>query len=97
MKKNVALYTDQLPDMKGMSRLEVEAAPVDITITVEGPRHTIDDVDREGCLHALILFTSDFGSAVTVPPFGVAVQIDADNRVQRVVHSALNGKSPLWN
>ena len=78
--------------------IEVEAAPIDITIGVNGPRKQINIIDQDvsGIDNILALFTRDFGASITVPQFNVAVQVDADNRVLRVVNPSVNGNPPVW-
>ncbi|MHA7966846.1 family 10 glycosylhydrolase [Paenibacillus sp. CAU 1782] len=77
--------------------LQVEAAPEDITITLEGKRHTITAVNRvpeDG--DWLVVFTAAWGESVLVPADGVAVQVVAGNLVTRVVNEAPVGIAPEW-
>ncbi|WP_010270595.1 FIMAH domain-containing protein [Paenibacillus senegalensis] len=78
--------------------IEVEAAPVDITIIVEGPRMQINHIDTnlEGTTNFLALYTTEYGSRITVPRTAVAVQIDSQNRVLTVVNPSVNGNPPNW-
>ncbi|WP_036716841.1 S-layer homology domain-containing protein [Paenibacillus sp. JCM 10914] len=78
--------------------LEVEAAPKDVTIGIEGPRRQIDYVDRDvtGIPNIVAIFTRDYGSMITIPQTNVAVQVDANNRVLRVVNPSIDGKPPVW-
>ncbi|WP_235941190.1 S-layer homology domain-containing protein [Paenibacillus puerhi] len=78
--------------------IEVEAAPVDITIHVEGPRHVIDYIDHDisGIDDTVALFTNAWGSSITIPQFNVAVQVDATNKVLSVVNPSIHGSVPAW-
>lgn len=78
--------------------IEVEAAPADISIGVEGPRKKIDYIDRDvtGISNVIALFTRDYGPSITIPQFNVAVQVDGNNRVMRVVNPSINGSPPVW-
>lgn len=76
---------------------QVEAAPEDITITLEGRRHGITAVNRwEETDEGLILLTSAWGSSVKAPADAVAVQIGTGNVVLGVVNGAPTGISPVW-
>jgi uncharacterized lipoprotein YddW (UPF0748 family) len=81
------------------AHLQVEAAPEDITITLEGLRHTITSVDviPEEDAEWLVLFTSAWGKTVHVPANGVAVQVGAGNVVTGVINEAPVGIAPEWN
>lgn len=78
--------------------IEVEAAPKDITIDIEGPRKKLDYIDKDvtGIPNIVALFTRDFGTSITVPQTNVAVQVDANNRVLQVINPSINGKPPVW-
>ncbi len=77
---------------------EVEAAPEDITITLEGPRHAITAINAiPEAEEWLILFTSAWRESVTVPENGVAVQVGAGSLVLRVVDEAPVGFAPAWS
>ncbi|MFB4330821.1 S-layer homology domain-containing protein [Paenibacillus sp. CR_12] len=78
--------------------IEVEAAPKDITIDIEGPRKKLDYVDKDvtGVPNIVAVFTRDYGSSITIPQTNVAVQVDANNRVLLVVNPSINGKPPVW-
>lgn len=78
--------------------IEVEAAPIDITIGVEGPRKTIDYIDKDVSTisNILALFTRNYGKTITVPKNNVAVQVGADSRVMHVVNPSINGQTPEW-
>ncbi|RAR38892.1 S-layer homology domain-containing protein [Paenibacillus sp. MDMC362] len=78
--------------------IEVEAAPKDITIDIEGPRKKLDYVDKDvtGVPNIVAIFTRDYGSSITIPQTNVAVQVDANNRVLRVINPSINGKPPVW-
>lgn len=83
---------------QGSDYIEVEAAPIDVTIEIQGPRHKIDVVDKNLSAHdnAVALFTRDYGSALVIPQYNVAVQVDEHNRVLRVVNPSIHGKPPVW-
>ncbi|MFC4025086.1 family 10 glycosylhydrolase [Oceanobacillus longus] len=78
--------------------VEVEAAPVDPTISVEGPRHEIDFVDEsiEGKADFIALYTEEFASEILVKKFWVAVQVDENNQVLKVVSQSNGGSVPTW-
>lgn len=83
---------------QGSDYIEVEAAPNDVTIEIQGPRHKIDVVDEDLSAHGNVvaLFTRDYGSTLVIPQYNVAVQVDEHNRVLRVVNPSINGKPPVW-
>ncbi|EJW16575.1 S-layer homology domain-containing protein [Paenibacillus alvei] len=83
---------------QGSDYIEVEAAPIDVTIEIQGPRHKIDVVDADLSQHGNVvaLFTRDYGSTLVIPQYNVAVQVDEHNRVLRVVNPSINGKPPVW-
>ncbi|RAU96159.1 S-layer homology domain-containing protein [Paenibacillus sp. YN15] len=78
--------------------VEVEAAPEDITVNIEGPRKKIDYIDQDitGIDNIIALFTREFGSTITIPLYNVAVQVGADSRVMRVVNPAGSTGVPSW-
>lgn len=77
---------------------QVEAAPEDITITLEGPRHAITAVNAiPEAEEWLVLLTSAWGKTVIVPENGVAVQVGAGSLVLRVVNEAPVGFAPAWS
>ncbi|WP_170138794.1 family 10 glycosylhydrolase [Oceanobacillus chungangensis] len=78
--------------------IEVEAAPIDPTVSVEGPRHEIDFVDEsiEGKADFIALYTEEFASEILVKKFWVAVQVNHNNQVVRVVSQSNNGAAPIW-
>ncbi|MEX3616734.1 S-layer homology domain-containing protein [Paenibacillus glucanolyticus] len=78
--------------------IEVEAAPKDITIDIEGPRKQLDYVDKDvtGVPNIVAVFTRDYGTSITIPQTNVAVQVDANNRVLRVINPSIDGKPPVW-
>ncbi|GIP46817.1 hypothetical protein J53TS2_04080 [Paenibacillus sp. J53TS2] len=79
--------------------IEVEAAPKDISIDIDGPRIKIDDVDKDvtGVPNIVALFTRDYGASLVIPQTNVAVQVDANNRVLQVVNPSINGQPPVWS
>ncbi|MGG1614613.1 S-layer homology domain-containing protein [Paenibacillus sp. FSL K6-2441] len=78
--------------------IEVEAAPKDISIDIDGPRIKIDYVDKDvtGVPNIVALFTRDYGESIEIPQFNVAVQVDANNRVLQVINPSINGQPPVW-
>lgn len=77
---------------------QVEAAPEDITITLEGQRHAITAVNTIPAVEEwLVLFTSAWGKSVMVPENGVAVQVGAGGLVLRVVNEAPVGFAQAWS
>ncbi|OCT12231.1 hypothetical protein A8709_30805 [Paenibacillus pectinilyticus] len=78
--------------------IEIEAAPVDITINIEGPRKQINSVDKDvtGITDYIALFTPEFATQVTVGTTSVGVVVDATNHVTRVVNPSVNGGVPVW-
>jgi uncharacterized lipoprotein YddW (UPF0748 family) len=78
--------------------IEVEAAPEDITINVEGPRKKIDYIDHDptGISNIIALYTREYGESMTIPRTSVAVQVGADSKVMRVVNPSVNGAAPGW-
>lgn len=78
--------------------IEVEAAPKDISIDIDGPRIKIDYVDKDvtGVPNIVALFTRDYGSSIEIPQTNVAVQVDAGNRVLQVINPSINGQPPVW-
>lgn len=78
--------------------IEVEAAPKDITIDIDGPRIKIDYVDRDvtGVSNIVALFTRDYGESIEIPQYNVAVQVDANNQVLQVINPSINGQPPVW-
>ncbi|QUG40214.1 family 10 glycosylhydrolase [Psychrobacillus sp. INOP01] len=85
-------------EVSGDDFIEVEAAPVDPTISVEGPRHEIDFIDEsiEGKSDFIALYTEEFASEILVKKFWVAVQVDQNNQVLRVVSQSNSGSAPIW-
>lgn len=78
--------------------IEVEAAPADITIGVQGPRKKLNYIDQDvtGIPNIVAVFTGDYGHSISIPQFNVAVQVDENNRVLKVVNPSINGKPPVW-
>lgn len=78
--------------------IEVEAAPVDITIDIEGPRKQINYVDKSvsGITDYVALFTPEYAAQLTVGLTSVAVVVDASSQVTRVVNPSVNGGVPVW-
>ncbi|MGP0583521.1 S-layer homology domain-containing protein [Paenibacillus timonensis] len=78
--------------------IEVEAAPKDISIDIDGPRIQINYIDKDvtGVPNIVALFTRDYGASLVIPQTNVAVQVDANNRVLQVVNPSINGQPPVW-
>ena len=79
--------------------VEVEAAPEDITVSIEGPRKNIDYIDQDitGIDNIIALFTRESGNTITIPKNNVAVQVGADSKVMLVVNPASSGGgAPNW-
>lgn len=78
--------------------IEVEAAPKDISIDIDGPRIKIDYVDKDvtDVPNIVALFTRDYGGSIVIPRTNVAVQVDAGNRVLQVINPSINGQPPVW-
>ncbi|NOU74117.1 family 10 glycosylhydrolase [Paenibacillus sp. LMG 31458] len=78
--------------------IEVEAAPVDITINIEGPRKQINAVDKDvsGITDYVALFTTEYAPQITVGKTSVGVVVDGANQVTRVVNPSVNGGVPVW-
>lgn len=79
--------------------IEVEAAPEDITINVEGPRKKIDYIDEDvtGIDNIIALYTGEYGDSIAIPQYNVAVQVGADSKVIQVVNPSVNGVPPVWS
>lgn len=84
--------------MEDQDYIEVEAAPKDITIGINGPRIQLNYIDRDvtGIPNIVALFTRDYGSSIAIPQYNVAVQVDANNRVVQVINPSINGNPPVW-
>ncbi|MBD0382976.1 hypothetical protein [Paenibacillus sedimenti] len=78
--------------------IEVEAAPIDITIEIEGPRKQINYVDKDvsGITDYLALFTTEYAPQITVGKTSVGVVVDSMGQVTRVVNPSVNGGVPVW-
>ncbi|WP_310225367.1 Ig-like domain-containing protein [Paenibacillus qinlingensis] len=78
--------------------IEVEAAPVDITIDIEGPRKQINavDTDMSRITDYVALYTTEFASQITVGTTSIGVVVDSTNHVTRVVNPSINGAVPVW-
>lgn len=78
--------------------IEVEAAPVDVTIIVEGPRRQLNYIDEslDGITNYLAIYTNEFGPQITVGRTAVGVQVDSQNRVLEVINPSVNGNPPNW-
>ncbi|MEW9110521.1 MAG: family 10 glycosylhydrolase [Cytobacillus gottheilii] len=78
--------------------IEVEGAPLDPSIDPMGPRHQISyiDEDLESKADFIMLYTSEFATEVTVKKNWVAVQVDENNTVTKVVNQSVNGAPPVW-
>lgn len=78
--------------------IEIEAPPEDISIIVDGPRKRIDyiDTDVSGISNIIALFTNEYGDKITIPQFNVAIQVNANNVVTRIVNPAGPSGVPSW-
>nr|WP_306813087.1 S-layer homology domain-containing protein [Paenibacillus soyae] len=80
--------------------IEVEAAPIDITISLEGPRKQLTVMDvppaEAGVTDFVGLYTRNYGTSLTVPMTSVAVQVGPDGKVTRVVNPSIGGNPPVW-
>lgn len=81
--------------------IEVEAAPIDITISLEGPRKEITVMDvapaEAGVADFVGLYTRNYGTVLTVPTTSVAVQVGPDSKVTHVVNPSIGGNPPAWS
>lgn len=86
------------PDGASSPLLEIEAAPRDNSIVVEGPRHPIKEMNpgstnnREG----LFLYTDAVGAAIKIDQQEVGIQVDSRGRIVQMVHPSVQGKDPKW-
>ncbi len=78
--------------------IEVEAAPLDASIDPMGPKHVISYIDEsiEGKADFIMLYTSEYATEILVKKNWVAVQVDANNTVTKVVNQSVNGAPPIW-
>ncbi|WJH33457.1 family 10 glycosylhydrolase [Paenibacillus sp. CC-CFT747] len=86
------------PSISADDYIEVEAAPADVTVEIEGPRKQINAVDEDltGVTDYLALFTTEYAPQITVGKTSVAVVVDSTSRVTRVVNPSVNGGVPVW-
>ncbi|GAA3411195.1 S-layer homology domain-containing protein [Paenibacillus hodogayensis] len=78
--------------------IEIEAPPDDITIIVEGPKKTINYVDKDvtGISNIIALFTNEYGTKISIPATNVAIQVDANNKVTKMINPANGNSAPSW-
>lgn len=78
--------------------LEIEAAPRDNSIVVEGPRHPVVEMNPDGMEHreGLFLYTESFGLALQIGGREVGVQVDRRGKITQIVHPSVSGKRPQW-
>ncbi|WP_413377402.1 family 10 glycosylhydrolase [Alkalihalobacillus sp. 1P02AB] len=78
--------------------IEVEAPPEDISIGTRGPTKEINYVDEsiEEKSDFISLFTTEYASEILVKRLWVAVQIDHQNRVTKVINPSNDGEAPDW-
>ncbi|MEF3306238.1 S-layer homology domain-containing protein [Paenibacillus sp. GYB003] len=78
--------------------IEIEAPPEDITIIVEGPKKTINYVDKDvtGIPNIIALFTTEYGSKIQIPATNVAIQVDANGKVTKMINAATGNGTPSW-
>ena len=73
-------------DITGAEGIEVEAAPEDITIHVQGPCRSIAGIDRvPGEREGILLFTREYGRTVSFSIAYAAVLVGADSKVAQIV------------
>jgi uncharacterized lipoprotein YddW (UPF0748 family) len=82
----------------GGDLIEIEAPPEDINLSASGPRKKIDyiDTDISGINNVIALFTTEYGSSITVPQYNVAIQVDANSVVTKMVNPAGPSGVPNW-
>ncbi|WP_214629259.1 family 10 glycosylhydrolase [Paenibacillus agaridevorans] len=76
---------------RGLVSAEVESAPIDITIALEGRRRMISVINAIPANEAedwLGLFTRSWGDSISVPPDGAAVVVGADHHVRQMVQGS---------
>ncbi|MEF3307840.1 S-layer homology domain-containing protein [Paenibacillus sp. GYB004] len=78
--------------------IEIEAPPEDITIVVEGPKKPINYIDKDvtSISNIIALFTPEYGSKIQVPAFNVAIQVDKDSKVTKMINPASGNSAPSW-
>ncbi|WP_158606799.1 S-layer homology domain-containing protein [Paenibacillus ginsengarvi] len=78
--------------------IEIEAPPEDITITVEGPKKPINYVDKDvtGIPNIIALFTTEYGSKIQIAATNVAIQVDANGKVTKMINAATGNSTPPW-
>lgn len=78
--------------------IEVEAAPLDPSMSPVGEMHKINYINQsiDGKADFIMLYTSEYAKEILVKKFWVAVQVDANNTVTKVVGQSLNGAPPVW-
>lgn len=78
--------------------IEIEAPPADITIIVEGPKKTINYIDKDvtGIPNIIALFTTEYGSKIQIPATNVALQVDANGKVTKMINAANGNSTPSW-
>jgi len=91
-------YSAAAATPKAADYIEVEAAPIDITIDPVGPRKQIDWIDQDvgGKTDYVALFTTEYAPQITVAQTSVGVVVDSANQVTRVVNPSVNGQPPVW-
>lgn len=78
--------------------IEVEATPLDPSIDPMGKLHPISYIDEsiDNKADFIMLYTSEFATEILVKKNWVAVQVDTNNKVTRVVNQSINGAPPIW-
>ena len=79
--------------------IEIEAPPADKTITTRGPRKRIDyiDTDISSINNVIALFTPEYADKITIPRYNVAIQVDENSVVTKIINPAgPNGEIPNW-
>ncbi|MFF2885505.1 S-layer homology domain-containing protein [Paenibacillus sp. NPDC057967] len=82
----------------GGDLIEIEAPPADVTVIVEGPKKPIDyiDADVSSIPNIIALFTTEYGTKVSVRNTNVAIQVDATGKVTAMFNAANGSSAPSW-
>ncbi|RAV11230.1 S-layer protein [Paenibacillus contaminans] len=78
--------------------IQIEAPPADITIVTQGPMKTIDYIDKDitGISNIFALFTPEYGASISVGAVNVAIQVNAQGIVSKMVNQAGSSGVPSW-
>ncbi|RJX39549.1 S-layer protein [Paenibacillus pinisoli] len=101
LEKGGAIVTaeDFIPNESGGDLIEIEAPPADVTVIVEGPKKPIDyiDTDVSSIPNIIALFTTEYGTKVSVRNTNVAIQVDATGKVTTMFNAATGNSAPSWS